>query len=239
MRNRPLSSSVARLSSRSFEGAFTRMELVALTAALALLVAVVLPALAGTRTRSDRLICGNNLRQVGGGMQLWGNDHNDAPPFYVSVADGGTRRHTLAPNVWLHFSWVSNELISPRILLCPSDSGSPAIDFSARPDGGYVNPGFRNQSTSYLLSNQGGLRFDPDQYLSGDRNVSGGSVAVSSIFGTCLRTERSSRWLDGLHQPEGNLLRNDGGVEFLSSEQLRAKFTPNNLSFLFEYIVPR
>jgi hypothetical protein len=220
--------------------AFTRVELLALLTALAFLAALVLPALANTRPRSARVICANNLRQIGAAMHTWGNDHGDAPLFYVYPTNGGTRLHALDPNVWLHFSWISNELISPRILLCPSDSGSPAIDFSTRPEGGYLHPNFLNRATSYLLSNQGGLRFDPDQYLSGDRNVGEATVAGSSIFGTSLRNGSQSplRWLSGLHHPEGNLLRNDGRVEYFTQEQLQARQSPV-LAFLFEFIVPR
>src|SRR5262245_33734498 len=95
---------------RSTEIAFTRVDLLIVIAVIVLLAAVVLPALANNRFRSDRVICANNLRQIGMAMQLWANDHNELPPYDVPAAEGGTLGHALAPNAWLHFSWVSNEL---------------------------------------------------------------------------------------------------------------------------------
>src|SRR6266542_4479208 len=98
--------------------AFTRVELLGVFAVLALLTLLVLPALANNHPRSQRVICANNLRQIGAGMQLWGNDHNDLFPQEVPVAEGGTRLHPLASNVWLHFAWISNELGSAKVFFC-------------------------------------------------------------------------------------------------------------------------
>src|SRR5206468_10868184 len=117
--------------------AFTRVELLVVLAVLALLSLVVVPALASNRPRSQRVICANNLRQIGTAMQLWGNDHNELLPQEVAVAEGGTRMHPLAPNVWLHFAWLSNELGSPKVLFCPADTGHPARDFTRNPTGAH------------------------------------------------------------------------------------------------------
>ncbi len=217
--------------------AFTRAELLITLAVLSLLVAIVLPALAHDRARSARIICVNNLRQIGVAMQMWGNDHNDRPPYYYLVAEGGTRLHPLAVNPWIHFSWISNELHTPRVLLCPSDTGNPATDFSTSATGGYLHPNFANRATSYFLAHEGGLRFEPQRHMSGDRNVGGGRAGGSSVFGVALRPD-SIYWTPGLHHPAGNLLRNDGAVEQLSDEKLRATWRPDTSS-LFEYIVPR
>src|SRR5258706_15697824 len=86
----------------ALERAFPGAELLVILAVLALLALVVLPALANNRPRSARVICANNLRQIGMGFQLWGNDHNDTLPQEVPVLQGGTMQHALAPNVWLH-----------------------------------------------------------------------------------------------------------------------------------------
>src|SRR5213075_1294029 len=113
------------------------------------------PALANGHPRSDRLVCANNLRRIYVAMQQWGNDHNDRVPFAVPVSEGGTRLHPLAANVWLHFSWISNELGTATVLACPSDNGTVARDFSASPESGYLNPNFRGNATSYFLSHGG------------------------------------------------------------------------------------
>ena len=65
------------IASTSRPNAFTRAELLVVVAVFALLALIVLPALANNRPRSHRVMCANNLRQIGLAMQLWGSDHND------------------------------------------------------------------------------------------------------------------------------------------------------------------
>ena len=227
-------------------GAFTRVELAALLAVLALAAIVILPALAGPRQRSERVTCANNLRQVGAAFQLWGNDHDDLTPQEVPVAEGGTRQHPLAVNVWLHFSWLSNELNSAAVLFCPSDSGRPARDFTGDPTGGYVHPNFANRATSYFVAHlYNSFPGVPNSVLAGDRNVSGQSPSTCSRFNTAQSDSRSPppilSWATNLHNKSGNLLRLDGRVEQDSIAELRAAIRPDlsDSGGSFHFIIPR
>jgi prepilin-type processing-associated H-X9-DG protein len=224
---------------------FTRADLLVVLAVLALLPLVVLPTLANNRPRSARVICANNLRQIGNAMQLWGNDHNDQAPWDVPVAEGGTKVHPLAVNVWLHFAWMSNELVSANVLFCPSDTGRPASDFSLAPDTGYLNSNLRGNATSYLLSHafQGG----PNVLLVADRNV--GPIANfggCAVFNTALWISTRPYtggflWNTNLHNSKGNFLRADGRVEQLSNAGLAeaiAKY-PIDDNGSIHYITPR
>ncbi len=210
------------VSDHNLDSAFTRNEILAVLAALSLLLAIVLPAPSADRSRSSRITCANNLRQIGNGFQLWGNDHGDLPPWEIAPEQGGTKLHPLGVNAWLHFSWISNELNSARVLFCPSDTGRPAADFSFRPDGGYLAANYRNNATSYYLSHAsaGGLWV----MFAGDRNfvTLGGS-------GGCSRFPQASfallpnlpGWDTNLHNGAGNLARFDGRVNQYSNEELR------------------
>jgi type II secretory pathway pseudopilin PulG len=211
---------------------FTRLELVAVLAGLAVLGAVVAPVLAHSRLRSDRIICANNLRQIGLAMQLWANDHGDSIPQEVSLAEGGTRRHPLAVNVWLHFSWISNELGSAQLLFCPSDQGRPARDFSGDPNGGYLHPNFANRATSYLISHPlpSGPRdifsAGPFGLLAADRNVGfDGTSYGCDRFKAARRVDLrppflNFRWDTNLHNNVGNVLSLDGGVAEVNNDGL-------------------
>lgn len=211
----------------TFAGAFTCSEALAILAALSLLVAVVLPALATDQARSLRVVCANNLRQLGVGFQIWGNDHNDTLPQEVPVSEGGTKRHLLSANVWFHLAWISNEVSSPKIYLCPSDTGKPASDFSGTPDVGYLHSNSRNAASSYLLSYTGPLSLNqPGQIVAGDRNVATrGGVVGCSRFATALEVLRGppagiAQWTAGLHGAVGNALASGGQVLQLDRDGL-------------------
>lgn len=207
----------------SLEHAYTRTDLLITLGVLALLALVILPALANQRPRSARVICANNLRQIGVGFQLWGNDHADQLPYETAVSDGGTQLHALAANVWLHLSWISNEVATPSVFLCPSDSGQPAQDFTGNPAGGYLHSNFRHRATSYFLSHGGNdLPNMSDTIVAGDRNMTTDSYESCGRFGPALwiigrASTVGGRWTSALHGYAGNVLGYDGRVQQLDS----------------------
>ncbi len=212
--------------------AFTRIELVAIIAALALLATVTLPVLASSRGYADRVDCVNNLRQLGEAYHLWGNDHGDAMPIRTPFCEGGLWFYptfcTDVPrpswsiyinNAWFHYAWMSNEITTPRILACPADEQTKvARDFSGSLDGGFLNPGYRNQAVSYLIALDvfsGSTR----SFIGADRNmfVNGYNVGCSSGVTTAAginyhNSPNFFKWLTGLHNQSGNLLLYDGQV---------------------------
>ena len=224
-------------------GAFTRLELAALLAALALVALLALPALAGTRIRSDRVLCANNLRQIAMALQQWGNDHGDRQPWEVRPPDGGTYQHALGANVWFHFAWMSNELATPKILFCPTDTGQPARDFTGDPTGGYLHPNFANRATSYFLSHS--FNGQPNSMIAGDRNVTADTATSCSrfvsSFGTASRPyPYGLRWTSALHNNAGNMLALDGRVEQFTTSQLqRSVSNPADDNGSLHYITPR
>jgi hypothetical protein len=223
--------------------AFARCDAIACMAGIVLLALLVLPALGVNRTRSERFVCLNNLRQLGIALQVWGGDHGDLPPFEVGVSEGGTRQHSLSPNVWFHLAWLSNEVVTPNIFLCPSDSGRPATDFSASPSGGYLHPNFRDQATSYILSHP--VVGESTGIVSGDRNLPFDGTTSCARFNwtfTLLRTpfNPSRTWTAGLHEPGGNLLRSDGRADAVDGAGLRMAIErPNQDASSFHFIRPR
>ena len=70
--------------------AFTLVELLVVIGIIAILAALLLPALSSGQSRAKRVACENNLHQPGAAFHSFSHDHNSKFPMQVSVAQGGT-----------------------------------------------------------------------------------------------------------------------------------------------------
>ena len=112
------------------------MGYVSLLVTLVILPAMLLPALSRAKSGAERISCANNMKQIGLSFRVWAIDHNGNFPFNVITNNGGTLELCLPGsdgfdrNAAFHFQVMSNELSTPKILVCPADTKKqPALDF--------------------------------------------------------------------------------------------------------------
>src|SRR6185295_17760709 len=95
-------------------GGFTLVELLVVIAIIAILAALLLPAITQAKLRAQRIACVNNLREVGLAFHMFANDHRGRLPMQVPANDGGSAEFsgsvTGGNQAWRHFLTLSNEL---------------------------------------------------------------------------------------------------------------------------------
>src|SRR5687767_5851151 len=96
----------------------TLVELICVTVVLSILVLMILPAVSHSHRHPRWVKCVNNLKNVGLAFRIYATDNNDLFPFQVSTNNGGTLELI---DVAAQFRILSNELSTPKILLCPRD----------------------------------------------------------------------------------------------------------------------
>src|ERR1041385_4057709 len=90
--------------------AMTLIEVLVVIAILALIAAILLPALLHQSGRAMSIPCVNNIRQIGLSWRVWEGDNNDKYPMQVPETNGGTMEFITGPNAFRHFQVMSNEL---------------------------------------------------------------------------------------------------------------------------------
>jgi prepilin-type N-terminal cleavage/methylation domain-containing protein len=213
---------------RLLRGAFTLIELLVVVAVIAILASLLLPALARAKEDARRVICVGNLKQVLLAARIFAQDRSGFYPWHTDPTDGGTYG-PLAAEGWRNYASLSNELVSPRILACPSDIETKrnVSDWSEDANG-FLQISNRAKALSYFTGLDAFEQL-PTTILAGDRNIGGAapdvcqSVAAPPGVAALEMRQRGNapEWTESIHHLRGNLAMADGSVQKANSRELR------------------
>ncbi len=189
----------------------TLIEVLLVLVVIAVLAAMLLPALVGGGPSKDSK-CMSNLKQIDLGFVMFADDNQGQFPMQIPVANGGTMEFIYSEHTFPHFQKLKNYRLEPRWFICPFETNrQAAVSFEALND----------LNISYFLNADASINNPSRTILAGDRFLQvKGQPIQPGLF--VLTTNSNVSWTPNLHVSRGNLAFADGHVEFTRNDALNS-----------------
>ena len=176
--------------------------------------------------KAQRIKCVSNLKNVALAIRIHAVDHDGLYPGPYFLSNSVDFASLSAAD---YFGLISNQLSTPKILVCPSDgstftTNSPPKEPAAKIS--YFGSLTATDSTPEFVTNQSGesgvvLPGTPSTtFLAGDRNLQINGHPLPPGLAK-LRKDSALSWSTAMHNEEGNIAMADGSVHQFTSPALR------------------
>lgn len=211
---------------------FTLIELLTVIAIIAILASILIPVVGQVRESARRAACKSNLRQLGMGLILYANEHDDrlpvmqpSPPWSWDInrdilevlTDGGRDRDIVycpsgTPNdADIYWNYPSFYAVTTYVLMVPG--------------AGRVHPRWVNRTLYPEPYKFQGEEIHPEpsqRELAADAVISVGRNFSDVTAGGSPVSDRTNH-LDGAYPAGGNILFLDGHVEWRDFKDMRVR----------------
>ena len=215
--NIPAPETGALRQSNRTESGLSLTEVCVVVVVIGLLGVLFLPALAAAKKKSSKICCVQLLKQNGLAFRMWSNDNGARYPMQVSVTNGGSMELALKGDVVRTFQVMSNELSTPKLLICESDTKTYATNFET----------LTRSNISYFAGIDV-TETDPQSILSGDANLMIDDQPVKSGLARVWHSSKVAWSPLTLHKGYGNIGLADGSVFASTGKMLNDCFQSTN-----------
>jgi prepilin-type N-terminal cleavage/methylation domain-containing protein len=184
---------------------FTLVELLLVIGVVAILLALIpcwIPR--KSKHRANQISCRSNLKHVALGFQIAKQD-SDMFPVMLATKEQSLRTTDVA----IFFRALSNELATPRVLVCRANGQQPAVSFDQLSAN---NLSFFFNVSAPMTTN------DSASLLYGDRHVTGGRKIGKLLI---IQADDKVAWAAKPHREAGNAAFTDGSAHITSSRELQ------------------
>jgi prepilin-type N-terminal cleavage/methylation domain-containing protein/prepilin-type processing-associated H-X9-DG protein len=206
---------------RPSPGGFTLIELLVVIAIIAILAAMLLPALARAQLSARKTKCVNNLRQIGMAMTFYAGDYKDVLPTADALQDPNTGgiwvlyKQLIQPYLGLNNTNSGASSSNDFVFRCPCDVGFPLILGTDYPS--YEDP--YQDYDSYIFN---GVAVDNFPNISGQR-LSTIRLQALTVLNVDYSAHGPVAWHEGLrpyqnrtNKAKSNVCFVDGHVAYVA-----------------------